>query len=51
MDDKGWAYGKQWKEEKDVWLLLGNLREETLGRPRQRRANVNCLHLSQNRKK
>jgi len=29
MDDMGWAYGKHWKEEKDVWLLLGNLREET----------------------
>ena len=29
MDDMGWAYGKHWKEEKDVWLLLGNLKEET----------------------
>jgi hypothetical protein len=29
MDDMGWAYDKPWKEEIDVWLLLGNLRKET----------------------
>jgi len=28
-DDMGWAYGKHWMEEKDVRLLLGNLREQT----------------------
>jgi hypothetical protein len=28
-NDMGWAYGKHWKEGKDVWLLLGNMRKET----------------------
>jgi hypothetical protein len=30
MEDMGWAYGKHWKEVKNVWLLLGNLRKETI---------------------